>query len=52
MKQMERDKRKRKRQKKKNFRHSLVTKNWMLQSRAGTQYLLVTRTYEKATAFP
>ena len=26
--------------------------NWTPQIRAGTQYLLVTRTYEKATAFP
>jgi hypothetical protein len=25
--------------------------NWTPQIRAGTQYLLVTRTYEKATAF-
>lgn len=48
MKQMEKDKEKKDRK----LQTFTVTKNWTPHSRAGTQYLLVTRTYEKATAFP
>lgn len=38
--------------KKKNQKKKRKKENWTPQIRAGTQYLLVTRTYEKATAFP
>jgi hypothetical protein len=59
MKQMEKDKEKKDKTsdihfdiKKKKKRKERKKENWTPQIRAGTQYLLVTRTYEKATAFP
>lgn len=60
MKRMEKDKEKKDKtsdihfdiKKEKNQKKEEKKENWTPQIRAGTQYLLVTRTYEKATAFP
>lgn len=59
MKQMEKDKEKKDKTsdihfdiKKEKNKSKRKKENWTPQIRAGTQYLLVTRTYEKATAFP
>lgn len=58
MKQMEKDKEKKDKTSDIHFDIKKIIikerkkENWTPQIRAGTQYLLVTRTYEKATAFP
>ena len=57
MKQMEKDKEKKDKTSDIHFdikkeKKERKKENWTPQIRAGTQYLLVTRTYEKATAFP